>query len=119
MKIIQIIRVTLQDATYQSPSARLFNELLGQVLDTIVYMAGSADLTCTRICQLHFLMVDIVIRKQKAALKFKNNVFKMSVLRRKHNVFWQPGAGLTLVNEKGLFLHSSSNKEADYICLAA
>jgi len=77
-------------------------------------MAEPENTASAKICQLQFIMLGVFLCKEQISPQSKNSLSKINELRRKHNIFWQPGAGLSsLTRQKGLLLHSSTNKEAD------
>jgi len=120
VKLSLVFVFTLHNTNYRKLPVRLFDDFLWQALRIFVLMVESDNNASNRICQLPFIMVGLLSLKKQMSQHFNNNLSELNVLRRKHNSFWQRGAGLaSLANQKGLSIYSSTNKENDCLSLAA
>lgn len=115
MKLTYPVDFFLLNTNNQLLPTKLLNNFLGQVLKVFVCLAEPDQTTSVSICQLQFIWVGLLLTKQQKFPKFKNYISTINVLRRKHNSFWQLGAGLALLaQQKGAFLYSSNNKQTDW-----
>lgn len=120
MRLTQQLDFLLLNTNDQLLPVRLFNNFLCRVLKVFVFMAEPDNTASARICQLQFIMVGVFLCREQISPQLKNSLSKINELRRKHNSFWQRGAGLaSLARQKGLFLYSSANKQSECLDLAA
>lgn len=122
MKLIQAIVYSLINTNFQKqPPTWLVNDFMSQVLRGVVFMVEPDYAASVRICQFRFVMVGLFLYRKQMSQQFYNNLSEVNVLRRRHNSFWQRGAGLTsLARQKGLFIYSSTTKkQSDWARLVA